>query len=211
MLLKAIEQIRTNNSEEGRKIISEIMMEHCLRLIMSKSNIKNRNEALSVYYDSLLIMCEHIADGKFNYQGDAQFKGYLKTICMNKTKEYERIIKGSSFLVATEDLNDAELSEFEELYDEIRITAYEKKQRSGAEISIDELMGSFPVVVVEAFHSLKEKCKLLIILKYKMNLKHEELINVLMPFYQIKNKDVSKVELQRCLKTLKEEVNNRLK
>jgi hypothetical protein len=211
MLLKAIEYIKTNNSEAARKIISEIMMEQCIRLIMSKSNIRNRNEALSVYYDALLILCEQIAEGKFNYQGDAQFKGYLKTICMNKTKEYERIIKGGSYLIAPEDLNDSEVSDFEELYDEIRITEYEKKQNSGVEVSINELIGSFPVTVVEAFHTLKEKCKLLIILKYKMNLRHDELIDVLMPFYQIKNKDVSKVELQRCLKSLKEEVNNRLK
>ena len=211
MLLKAIGYIKSNNNDEARKIISDMMMDLCISLIMSKSAIRNRNEALSIYYDALLLMCQHIADGKFNYQGDAQFKGYLKTICVNKTREYERIIKGGSYLIAPEDLNNSEVGDFEELYDEIRITEYAKKQDSGAEVFISELIESFPITVVEAFHTLKEKCKLLIILKYKMNLKHDELINVLMPFYKIKNKDVSKVELQRCLKNLREEVNNRLK
>jgi hypothetical protein len=210
MLVKAIENIKSNNPEEARKIISDITMDICIGLIMSKSTIRNRNEALSIYYDALLLLCEHVTEGKFQYQGDAQFKGYLKTICLNKTKEYERILRGKSYLIAPEDLNDSEIANFEELYDEIRIAAYAKKRDSGAEVSINELMDAFPVTVVEAFHALKEKCKLLIILKYKMNLKHDELINVLMPFYKIKNKDVSKVELQRCLKNLREEVNNRL-
>jgi len=210
MLLKAIENIKSDNFEEARRIISEIMMDLCIGLIISKSTIRNRNEALSIYYDALLFLCEQIAEGKFQYQGDNQFKGYLKTICLNKTKEYERTIRGSRYLTATEDLNDSELTDFEELYDEIRIEEYARKVQLGAEISINELVESFPVIVVEAFHSLKEKCKLLIILKYKMNLKHDELINVLVPFYRIKNKDVSKVELQRCLKNFREEVNKRL-
>jgi hypothetical protein len=211
MLLKAIEHIQSNNREEARKIISEIMMDFCIGLIMSKSTIRNRNEALSIFYDALLILCENIAEGKFKYKGDAQFKGYLKTICLNKTKEYERSVRGSRYIIIPDDLNDSEIHDFENLYGEIRAAEYEKKKNLGAEVSINDLVESFPVTVVEAFHALKEKCKLLIILKYKMNLKHEELINVLLPFYKIKNKDVSKVELQRCLKSLKEEVNNRLK
>jgi len=211
MLAKAIEKIKSNNHEEARKIISDITMDICIGLIISKSAIRNRNEALSIYYDALLLFCKHVSEGKFQFQGDAQFIGYLKTICLNKTKEYERIIKGGSYLIATEDLNDSEISDFEEMYDEIRIEAYVKKKDIGVEVSINELMETFPVTVVEAFHALKEKCKLLIILKYKLNLKHDELIGVLEPFYKIKNKDVSKVELQRCLKNLREEVNNRLK
>jgi hypothetical protein len=209
MLQKAIVLLEEGHIETARKLISHLLSEECIGLIISKTSICNRNEALSIYYEALLLFCDQITNKKFTYKDEPQCKGYIKKNCFNKAMEYDRLIKGSKFLVSSEVLENYE-EEFVDFYEELRTTEYEKKKQAGIEISIQKLMDTFPIAVIDAFHTLKEKCKLLIILKYKMNLKHDEVINILLPFYKIKNKDVSKVELQRCLNSLKEEVKQRV-
>ena len=55
--------------------------------------------------------------------------------------------------------------------------------------------------VIEAFIKLNSKCQLLIILKHNGKLSHREIIEMIEPFYDIKNEVVSRNQLARCKKS----------
>jgi hypothetical protein len=201
MIKEGIEHIESGNIDEGIDILSKKLSNNSISLIISKTRLKNRNEALSIFYDSLLIFIDQVKSKKFKYLDDPRSISYLNTICLNKAREYCKIVN-SGFIV-----DDSILAEnkrdFIETYDEIRNEEVQSRQNQGYEIAAEPLNEEFPLEVINAFHSLKEKCKFLIILKYKLKLKHDQIVDALAPFFQIKNKEVSKAELQRCMSFLK--------
>lgn len=209
MIKKALDLIREKRIDEGRVILTEKLSARCVSAIMAKIRISNRNEALSIFYDSLLLFIDKISDNKFNYENDEKLVSYFKTICINKAKEYSRYIR-KGYLVSSESIGE-NLNDFNELFTDTRDEVYNDKLKEGFDIKTDEIENDFPVEVIREFHNLNEKCKFLIILKYKLKLKHEEIVEALAPFFKIKNREVSKAELQRCMQYLRSKVDISLK
>lgn len=201
MIKEGIENIESGNIDEGLDLISKRLSNNSVSLIISKTRLKNRNEALSIFYDSLLIFIEQVRSKKFRYLNEPKTISYFNTICLNKAREYCKIVH-TGFIIDNNLLYENK-QEFIDTYDEIRNEEYQTRQKLGYEIVPDALDSEFPLEVINAFHSLKEKCKFLIILKYKLKLKHDQIVEALAPFFQIKNKEVSKAELQRCMSFLK--------
>jgi hypothetical protein len=201
MIKEGIEHIESGNIDEGIDILSKKLSNNSISLIISKTRLKNRNEALSIFYDSLLIFIDQVKSKKFKYLDDSRSISYLNTICLNKAREYCKIVN-SGFIIDNSILAENK-RDFIETYDEIRNEEVQSRKNEGYEISTELLNEEFPLEVINAFHSLKEKCKFLIILKYKLKLKHDQIVEALAPFFQIKNKEVSKAELQRCMSFLK--------
>src|SRR4030042_3962313 len=118
MIKKALDLIREKRIDEGRAILIEKLSARCVSVIMAKIRISNRNEALSIFYDSLLLFIDKISDNKFTYENDEKLVSYFKTICINKAKEYSRYIR-KGYLVSSESIID-NLSDFNELFSETR-------------------------------------------------------------------------------------------
>jgi hypothetical protein len=201
MIKRGIEHILSGNIDEGTDLLSKRLSHRSTSLIISKTRLSNKNEALSIFYESLLIFADQVKSKKFVYIDDARAVSYINTLCLNKAREYCKILK-SGYILDSSLLNEYK-NDYIDLYEDVRNEEYESKIRSGYELQPDKTEEDFPIEVVNAFHNLKEKCKFLIILKYKLKLKHEQIVEALTPFFQIKNKEVSKAELQRCMNYLK--------
>jgi hypothetical protein len=201
MIKRGIENIVDGNIDEGLELLTKRLSQSCTSLIIAKTRLTNRNEALSIFYESLLIFIDQIKFNKFSYIDDARTVSYYNTLCLNKAREYCKVIQSGYIL--DNSLLDENKQEYLDLYEETRREEYNSKKVQGFDIQPDKTEDDFPIEVVNAFHNLKEKCKFLIILKYKLKLKHDQIVEALTPFFQIKNKEVSKAELQRCMTFLK--------
>jgi DNA-directed RNA polymerase specialized sigma24 family protein len=205
MLKKAIENIISGNCDLGREIFTEQLANEFIRVIMSKTAINNKNEALSIFYEAYIILSEQIKSNTFIFQDESKLKRYFITICLNKAREYVRTIK-QQYLISSEDIEEYH-EQFVDKYEEIREQEYLGRISEGFELDFNASNSTkFPISVLNAFHGLNEKCKFIIILKHKLSLKHSEIVDILYPFYKVKNKEVSKSELQKCMKMLRKKI-----
>jgi hypothetical protein len=94
--------------------------------------------------------------------------------------------------------------ELNDQYEEERANEYDHvNEKYGIDLSSVDAEEVFPGEVINAFHSLNEKCKFLLVFKYMLNLSHKDIVDCLCNFYELKNENVSKTELKRCLDRLK--------
>ena len=200
MIRQAISFIKEGKHIEGRQILLDLLMKECVGLIISQQQVREE-EAISIFYEALELLCEQIQNELFIYKDDKGFKTYLKTTCLNKTREYKRILKGSAFISASETLEET-AKDYEELVDTLQREVYNRKKALYG-IQLDKNDGTHTykkpsIDMIKAFHHLKDKCKLLIVLRVLFNIDHKEIVNTLSLFYKMKNENVSKSMLRRC-------------
>jgi len=207
---KAILHIQNEELEEGLQLLSEHLLKDCILLISSITREQNKYELYSLFYDSYLDFAGKVRDGKFSYVSDSAFKSFFKTACSHKAKEYNRKYNRYNEWLS-EDFIEKNFESYEDLFQENKKTEYDLAyEKYGIDLSSTETDHEFPVDVIKAFHKLNEKCKFLVVLKYMINLSHKEIVDCLSNFYELKNENVSKTELKRCLDNLKRQTLNRL-
>jgi DNA-directed RNA polymerase specialized sigma subunit len=140
--------------------------------------------------------------------GDDAFKSFFKTACMHQAKESMREEDSPDYIPLYDVFTD-ESEDAQEIYSDIQTVEYQRKlDMYGIDLkSVEDQEDRLPMVV-KAFHSLSEKCKFLILLRYFVNLSHHDIVETLYNFYEIKNEDVSKAELSRCLKYIRIKIEN---
>ncbi|MDZ4203491.1 MAG: hypothetical protein U1C46_01615 [Bacteroidales bacterium] len=207
---KAIGLIQRDQLEESLKLIAESLLKECVMLMASISGRKDKYELYSLFYDNFLDVAGRIKDGKFEFVSDSAFKSYFKTGCSHKIKEQNRFFRKSSDWL--------EIEFFERNVEGFENFFYEEKKDGYAQILKEQLIDlnsveteeDFPLLVIRAFHSLNEKCKFLVVMKYMLNLSHKDIVDCLCNFYELKNENVSKTELKRCLDQLKKKTGKSL-
>jgi len=141
------------------------------------------DSALDIYQDSVLALQENVATGKLNTL-NSSIKTYLFSIGKYMIFDFLRANK-KMIPAKMEDLNSTELTDgFEILFKE---DISPKEQR-----------------LKIAFEQLGEKCKTVLKLFYYQDYSIEEITNLL----DYNSKDVVKSQKSRCLKTLKEKMQN---
>ncbi len=202
---KAFRHIQNDELEEGLTIVSEHLLNDCIMLMSSISGVKNKYELYSLFHDNYLDFVNKVKEGKFSYVSDTAFKSFFKTGCSNKAKEYKRVFnKKEDWL--SEDFFERNLEQFDNMFEANKKTEYGViYEKYGINLDSEETDEEFPADVVKAFHLLNEKCKFLLVLKYMINLSHKEIVDCLCNFYELKNENVSKTELKRCLDNLKKQ------
>ncbi len=207
---KAFQHIQNEELEEGLQLVAENLLRDCIMLIASITKEQNKYELYSLFYDSYLDFANKVREGKFSYVSDSAFKSFFKTACSHKAKEHKRIFRKNEDWLS-ESFFDRHFESFDELFQENRKTEYDLVyEKYGISISTSDIDQEFPVEVIKAFHKLNEKCKFLVVLKYMINLSHKEIVDCLCNFYELKNENVSKSELKRCLDNLKKQTAKRL-
>ena len=206
---KAIQHIQNEELEEGLQLLSEHLLKDCILLISSITREQNKYELYSLFYDSYLDFAGKVKEGKFSFVSDSAFKSFFKTACSHKAKEYKRKFnKYDDWL--SENFFERNFESYDDLFQENKKTEYELVyEKYGISLSTSESEQEFPLEVIKAFHKLNEKCKFLVVLKYMINLSHKEIVDCLCNFYELKNENVSKTELKRCLDNLKKQTVNR--
>ncbi len=199
----AINLIRKNQLSEALGIISDHLLQDCIMLMASMLRDKNNYELYSLFYDNYLDFSKKVSDGKFQYSTDAALKSYFKTGCSLRAKEHLNQSKKTRDWLSL-DYFEKTAGEYAERYEAEKNEQYEIiKDKYGIDLASVETDEVFPMEVISAFHSLNEKCKFLIVLKYMLNLTHKSIVDCLSNFYELKNENVSKTELKRCLDHLK--------
>ncbi|BAO75259.1 RNA polymerase sigma factor [Winogradskyella sp. PG-2] len=143
----------------------------------------NKNDALDIYQDSILALRENVATGRL-VELKSSLKTYLFSIGKYMIFDFLRA-KKRMVPVETKDLKLAELPE-------------------GFEILFKEEINSKELKLNHAFEQLGEKCKAVLTLFYYKGYSIEEITKLL----KYSSKDVVKSQKSRCLKTLKEKINN---
>jgi len=179
----------------------------CLPIILSEVKNLNRYEVLSIFYYAFLNFCDRVPTGEFQYRNDASFTGYFKTACVNQARKFRREYALPAFILPSEMLEvmKDDVNEAEELAEQDFLE--DKKNRYAIELKFEE-DNKFDLLdeVVRVFHAMNDKCKFLLVLKFFLNLSHREIADALRLFYEIKNENVSKSELYRCLDYIKARV-----
>jgi|GEM_PF-6575623 len=197
------EQIKTGNDEKALQNMANTLMPECIKLIQTRSIYKDTYEASNVFYHAYLYVKSKIERGKCTFMGNESFKSYYKTACMHIAKEFMRTDESPNVVPIPEEwIYIAE--DADEHFSQIQQQIYQRKlELYGVDLSKPDLPENILTSVVREFHNLNEKCKFLIILKYFINLSHFDIVESLYLFYEIKNEDVSKSELSRCIRTLR--------
>jgi hypothetical protein len=209
-LSKAIRHIQNNELEQALHIISSHLLKDCIMLMASLSKDQNKYELYSLFYENYLDFVNKVQNNKFTYASDAALKSFFKTGCTHRAKEQYRAMSKpkdwldeSFFINKDQSLDDA--------YEDCKQEEYARvMSQYGIDLSADESEDEIPAQVINAFHTLNEKCKFLVVLKYMISLSHKEIVDCLSNFYELKNENVSKSELKRCLDHLKKNTVNSL-
>lgn len=202
-----VDLIKTKKMDKALSLIYNRHSRDCLPLIRMKTRNLNRYEMLSMFYGAFLDLSDRIASGAYEYRDDPSFLSYFKTACVNQAREYNRTFCLPDFILSSEILGimQDDCRESEKIAREDFIQ--EKKKRYGIdlELPVEKDGEADPLTeVVKAFHTLSDRCKFLIVLKFFVNLSHREIVDALNLFFEIRNEDVSKSELHRCLRYIKE-------
>ncbi len=199
----AILLIREDQLSEALEIISAHLLHDCIMLMASMLKDKNRYELYSLYYDNYLDFAKKVKEGKFQYVSDAAMKSFFKTGCSHRAKEQMNAAKKTNDWLSI-DFFENSAGNYNDEYEAEKNAEYERvKDRYGIDLASIETEDVFPMDVIGAFHSLNEKCKFLLVLKYMLNLSHKNIVDCLSSLYELKNENVSKTELKRCLDNLK--------
>lgn len=202
-------KMKEGNDDEALRLLSKKLMQESINLIKSRSIFKDEYEATSVYYNAYLYVKRLIDKDKFSFMGDDAFRSFFKTACMHQAKVSMREEENPDYIPLYDVITD-ESDDTREIYEEIQSAEYHRKfDKYGIDLkSVEDQEDRLPMVV-KAFHSLSEKCKFLILLKYFVRLSHHDIVETLYDFYEIKNEDVSKAELSRCLKYIRIKIDNK--
>lgn len=199
----AIFLINKDQLSGALEIISAHLLHDCILLMASKLKDNTRYELYSLFYDNYLDFANKVKEGKFQYSSDASMKSYFKTGCSHRAKEHMNSTKKTRDWLSI-DFFEKSASEYADQYEAEKNAEYEKvKDKYGIDLASVETEEVFPMEVISAFHLLNEKCKFLIVFKYMLNLSHKNIVDCLSNFYELKNENVSKTELKRCLDQLK--------
>ncbi|MDD4747401.1 MAG: hypothetical protein PHW19_08970 [Salinivirgaceae bacterium] len=205
-LKKAYDLISNEELESALKIVSEHLLNDCIMLMASLTKIRNRYELYSLYYENYLDFVGKIRAGKFDYASDAAFKSFFKTGCSYRAKEYKRTFSKTDEWPA-EHLADVDPEFINGIFQEKKEKEYsDVYERYGIHLEDVAEEEIFPAEVIKTFHTLNEKCKFLVVMKYMLNLSHKNIVDCLCNFYELKNENVSKSELKRCIEKLKKGV-----
>lgn len=209
-LSEAIPLIKSNKLEEGLHIISEHLLRECIPLMASLNKQSTKYELYSLFYDNYLDFVGKVHAEKFIFTTEAALKSYFKTGCTHRAKEQQRkFSKPKDWL--DESFFENNMTDLDESYDDSRKHEYANvMDKYGVDLSGQDTEVEFPQQVIKAFHALNEKCKFLVVLKYMVNLSHKDIVDCLSNFYELKNENVSKTELKRCLDHLKKQSVNAL-
>ena len=201
-------KMKEGNDDDALRMLSKKLMQECINLIKSRTIFKDHYEATSIYYHAYLYVKCRINEDKFSFMGDDAFRSFFKTACMHQAREIMREQAGPDYIPPYDEFID-EYDDTQEIYTEIQSAEYQRKlDMYGIDLKSVEAQEDRLPMVVNAFHSLSEKCKFLILLKYFINLSHHDIVETLYNFYEIKNEDVSKAELSRCLKYIRIKIEN---
>jgi hypothetical protein len=199
----AVSLIKNDNLHEALEIINKYLLKDCIALIASRLKNRTNYEYFSLFYDNFLDFTEKIRNGKFKFTSDSALKSYFKTGCSHRAKEeINKDIKANDFL--SMDIFEKSAGNIDDLYEAEKNLEYERVKNSlDIDLSQPEVDEALPMDVLKQFHSLNEKCKFLVVLKYMVNLSHKEIVDTLSSLYGLKNENVSKSELKRCLDHLR--------
>jgi hypothetical protein len=202
----SFELIRSGKDDEALKIISGMLMNECIGLIKSRSVFKDDDEAANVFYHSFLNVKEDIRNNICRYKGEKAFRSYFKTACFLTAQNFMRIERRPDFFTTLEEVYEHNV----EFSQELEITRQEEYQRKKQLYGIDlfevDAGEDITPLVIEAFHSLSEKCKFVIVMSIFLNLSHKEIAEASQLYFEIANADVSKSTLNRCLKYIRQKL-----
>jgi len=200
-----IRLIQENQTDQALKLILMKHSRDCLPLIRSKTKNLDRYESLAILYDAFLDFCDRVMRNDYQYRDDTSFLSYFKSACVNKAREFNRDLTLPDFILLPEvldlvkdDVDEAKENAMQEFLEE-------KREKYGIELEFreDDQLDALMDKVVRIFHQLNDKCKFLIVLKFFMKMSHNEIVDALRFFYEIKNDAVSKTELHRCIERMK--------
>ncbi len=198
---QVIKLCQNGNDDKAKEILIEMLQSVSIGLILSKTRVTEKHDALSIFYDSILEQVDEVLSGKFVFVDDVKFKAYFNNKCIYKAKGFVR--ENIAPFVPMADISGQTEHILEDEYNEIRNEDYNRKNKL---YNIDLTPGpqklGFPKQVMEAFHRLSDKCKILIVLKKLMNVSHRTIVDTVGLLYTISNENVSKNALKRCWKML---------
>ncbi len=198
---QAIKLCQNGNGDKAKEILIEMLQAASIGLILSKTRVREEHDALSIFYDAVMEQVDEIASGKFAFVDEMKFMAYFRQKCIFKAKQFIR--ENIAPFVPMADISAQTESVLEEEYDEIRTENYSRKNELyNVSLTPDAQKLGFPKNVMEAFHHLSDKCKILIVLKKLMNVSHRAIVDTVGVLYTISNENVSKNSLKRCWKRL---------
>lgn len=200
-----IRLIREDKSDQALKLLLKMHSKDCLPLIRSKTKNLDRYEVMSILYDAFLDFSDRVRRGEYEYRDEASFLSYFKTACVNKAREFNRDRALPDFILLPEVLEMVK-DDAEEAREQAKLDFFEEKRANyGIELEFEEgdQLDVLMDRVVHIFHQMSDKCKFLIVLKFFMKMSHQEIVDALRLFFEIKNESVSKTELYRCIERMK--------
>lgn len=209
-LKKAFQYIQAGALEDALRIISENLLRESIMLMASINKGQTKYELYSLFYENFMDFADKVQEGKFTYASDAALKSFFKTGCTHKAKEQHRMFtKSKDWLEISFFENHSD--DFDESFEDCKKEEYDVVlEKYGVDLNSVDSTDEVPINVITAFHELNEKCKFLVVLKYMLSLSHKDIVDCLSNFYELKNENVSKVELKRCLDNLKKQTANTL-
>lgn len=202
---KAFTHISNEELEQGLKIISEHLLRDCIMLMASLTREQNKYELYSLFYENYLDLAAKVKSGSFSFVSDAAFKSFFKTGCSHRAKEYNRSVNRPKEWLTDNFFSEQE-DALDEAFEECKTEEYSRiSAQYGIDLNTVEQEDDMPAMVISAFHNLNEKCKFLVVMKYMLSLSHKDIVDCLSNFYELKNENVSKTELKRCLDNLKKQ------
>lgn len=199
----AVNLIRNDNLPEALEIINKFLLKDCISLIASKLKNRTNYEYFSLFYDNFLDFAGKVNNGKFKFTSESALRSFFKTGCTYRAKEeITKESKTNDWL--SMDVFEQSAGTMDDIYEAEKNAAYEKiKAKYDIDLSGTAEDDLVPMDVLKAFHTLNEKCKFLVVLKYMVNLSHKDIVDTLSSLYGLKNENVSKTELKRCLDYLR--------
>nr|NQU90529.1 hypothetical protein [Bacteroidota bacterium] len=198
---QVIKLCQNGNDDNGKEILIEMLQSGSIGLILSKTRVSEKHDALSIFYDAIMDQLDEILSGKFVFVDEVKFRAYFRKKCIFKANAFVR--ENIAPFIPMADISEQTEHLLENEYDEIRNEGYYRKNELyNLDLSPDPQKPGFPKQVMEAFHQLSDKCKMLIILKKLMNVSHRKIVDTVGLLYTIGNENVSKNMLKRCWKNL---------
>ncbi len=201
-----IENILNNKDADAYELLSKSIKNKCIGLVINKYRV-NESESISILFEAFLELCDRVRKKLFTFKDEVSFTAYLKKICLTKAKAYKKEVVGETFIYSTEQFEQMESMmqmEIQQAKDDIYDA---KKQRYGIDLaSLDSSGDVSNKRIVEAYHSLREECKMLLMLKDILKSKYSTIVDALGFFYKIKNENVCRIQVMRCRKALKEKL-----
>jgi hypothetical protein len=196
-----INAIRIGDVDDALSYVAKRLLQDCKPLIRSKNKTLGRYEIIGVFYDAFLDLADRVKSGKFQFMGEAAFATYFKRSCVNQAFNLTRGLASGDIILPAEIIEILE-EDAGKLRDDVAKSFIDDKfSLYGIRLELPESdeMADCLDEVVKVFHTLGEKCKFLIVFKFFLKFSHQEIIDSLRLFYDIKTPEVSRVELARCI------------